>query len=647
MGSSRAALVVAAAATLAVYVAVDAIAILPNVPIASAPAVFGYVFMGALVLAGSAGAALYLVTVVGTRIPTVPIRVLSAIFIASFPARWFAEVITSGSGISRSGWAPTVRLALVVVALLAAGLAAALMPAIYQRSSRTAHAVVAAICILNGIAAMVSTTYYATTYIRAYRGMLAVSAALLVIGIVFAQRALNWRSSTRLLGRLVVTITAFASLSFGATRASAKHRLSAAHATFVHGVVAQKLMRVLLQVSPAFHARGDVGLEDTRLSRRNALPAPPATRGRYRGNNLLIVTFDALRADVAVRTDTQITMPNLEALAANAFTFSNAIVNYSHTNRSVLSLLSGSWAVMFPSETAVSTNPQDIRQRTRFPRVLHAAGYETAMIAMSGRWAEVFFDKDRIPGFDRHVAAGPRCSDQVAAFKRFLDERDSNRPFASWVHIFETHSPFQDREGLTGSVTSRYHAVAARADRCLGELLAAVRDHQQSQRTIVIISADHGEALGEHGRTLQHSTCYWHDIHVPMIVRLPDMSGAREIDYPIQLSDLLPTLATLLGVDLEADVDGDDLSGLFERPPTSHDPVAAMAFSQGPPTQFACASVVADGYHLIYTDAAHGYELYDVRSDPSEESNLAADRSDILNSVQPYLDAFRARTGHD
>src|SRR5690606_2623521 len=157
---------------------------------------------------------------------------------------------------------------------------------------------------------------------------------------------------------------------------------------------------------------------------------------------VLYVTFDALRADIVAKTlNGHAVAPNIQALVARSVSFTRAITSYSHTNRTILSILAASWDVSLPSDTSVSSNPFDIRSRTRLPRLLRRAGYESVAIVMSGRWGEAFFDQNQFPGFDRHISAGEHCDDQVTAFRRYLVERSNSRPFWTWLHVFDTHVP--------------------------------------------------------------------------------------------------------------------------------------------------------------------------------------------------------------
>lgn len=645
------ALSAAAVACFLLYISVDLVLAARHVALAAAPATIGFILLSSVVLSGGAALVLGAAIVLARYMPRTITRVLGACVIAFYPARWLATALTSGSGIARSGWASAVSGAVVVGLLVTAAAAAGLLPAAHGWLSRRGRLIVGGLIVALGIVAIGVTSFHSTTYLRAHRGILVVSALLLELGILFMfpggdQEPTRRRAHVLLpagIGALVIS-------SFILTRIGGAQRALASHTVFSHTLVAQKLQAVLLRLSPVFHATARVSLDATRLAPNNPTPVSPLPRGRFRGSNVLFVTFDALRGDAVSRSvGGKSIAPTLKALASEGTVFTNAIVNYSHTSRSLFSVLAASWEISFPSETYVSTDAKDVLDRTRLPRLLHRAGYEAVAIMMSGRWGEVFFDRHRFPEFDQHIGAGEHCEQQVEAFRRYVAQRTASRPFWAWVHIFDTHTPFEgagaDSQFGT-SPTGHYADAVHRGDRCLGELIGALHDANEWKRTVVVVSGDHGEAIGEHGRLFQHSTCYWHDIHVPLVVRLPGLRGPRSVDYPIQHADLVPTLANLLGVRLhEPGIDGDDLSGLLEGTSAASrvSAPAAMAFTQGHLEQYRCSSVVSDNWHLIYTDASRTYELYDVEADPREENNLIGERPDILEALQPVLDTFRER----
>lgn len=610
----------------------------------------GIIFMSAAMLAGVTGGVIVGAIALAPSVPRVWMRALGAIAVTLYPARWLATTITAGSGVTRSGWAVPLRWFIAIGLLIAATSAVTVLPALHRRTTRQTRWVLGAAIGLLGVTAVAITSQYGTTYIRAYRGVLIIASLLIEIGVVFALAHPGGHRSSR--RSRVAAASVLAALFFGGLALSkfgGSARFSAVHIVFTRTLVSQKMQAVVLRVSPVHMGDRRVSLAETRLSHDNNSSIPPRPRGEYARANVLFVTFDALRSDIVDEViDGQPVAPNIQKLKQGAFSFVAAYASYSHTSRSILSILAGTSNVPMPSETTVSNDPVEVRARTRLPRLLRKAGYETVADVMAGRWGEVFFDKDRFAEFDRHIAAGTECTAQVRAFKEYLAQRDVARPFWAWVHMFDTHTPLISTrtDALFGpSRKGVYAAAVHHADSCLGGLLSALQEADRWTDTIVVVTADHGEALGEHDRFFEHSTCYLHDLHIPLLVRLPGQRTPHEIEYPIQPPDLLPTIANLLGVDVdERDVDGDDLSGLLAANGSTVDrnSRATMAFSRGHEDQYPCASVIAGNWHLIFTDAAGSYELYDIAADPHEQNNLVSERPDILEELMPIVDSYRS-----
>lgn len=573
----------------------------------------------------------------------------AAALAAAGPAAFFAGMVTAGQSISASRWRFPVFAA--VVACAVGGLL--LLVAALQRApswSGGRRAAAGGAALVAACAATALTAFHATTYLHIHLGVLLAASVLLQAGLSLLP--LPGRGATAGVriaraGALGAALVAALALS----RSGGELRPQIGLTVFSDTLVAQKLAPVLFLLSPVQEPEPAAGggadpFAGTRLARSNPPPVPPLPPGRYRGHNVVWVSADAFRADaLGPREGAPSPTPNLDRLAAQSTAFEEAIVDFSHTSRSVLSLLSGRWDVNFPSERVASRHPGDVADRGRLPRVLRKGGYRTVADMMGGRWGEVFFEKKYLPGFDEHAQPGPTCVEQVAWLREFAAGRGKERPFFLWMHIFDTHTPLQHpavKEPMKGRPKEEYAAAIRHVDGCVGEAIDALRDAGLWDRTVFVFFADHGEALGEHRRTLKHSTCYLHDVRVPLLFRLPGAPAPRSVRYRFQLSDLLPTTANLLGIPTEGEiVEGDDLSGLLGDRPAPKD--RGLAFSKGHPEQYSCAGVLSGPHHLIYTRSGRFYELYDVDRDPGETENLVASGGAVVGRLRPLLDAYYAK----
>jgi cytochrome c-type biogenesis protein CcmH/NrfG len=215
--------------------------------------------------------------------------------------------------------------------------------------------------------------------------------------------------------------------------------------------------------------------------------------------------------------------------------------------------------------------------------------------------------------------------------------RNRGHRFFLWVHFFEPHSPY-GRPGDRRPVGKRYDDEVAEVDRQVGRLTAALGDDLQS--TLVILTADHGEAFGEHGEIGHSIFVYDTTLHVPLILVSPGIEPSR-VDDPAALVDVVPTAAKLLGVELFEN-DGVDLSPSLrgERLPSRH----LYAESFAPLLDFGWSplrAMRADGTKYI---AAPRPELYNVNDDPGETQNLIERQATRASELSKRVDEISPPT---
>jgi arylsulfatase A-like enzyme len=568
---------------------------------------------------------------------------LGSALVSLVPAVHFARVITAGRGISTSSWRLPLQLTVVagVVAAIALLMRIAQLAPNWTKQKRLRAGVLA--LFLAGMAIAI-TNFHATTYLRIHQGILLFSSAALLVGFALmgaksgaASTAASRFCTIRLAGLFALLGTAYPlTLHGGASRPKA------GLVVFSRTVVAQKLTPLLFRLSPMYSSGRAPGskaaFDATRLGRSNAPVVSPLSPGKYAGYNVIWVSSDAFRADaLGSQYQGSTATPHLDALSRQALVFTEAVADYSHTTQSLLSVLSGRWDVT-PSLKKHGADAEQDLDRSRLARLMRQSGYFTLANMMGGRSSAGHFGPGQIPGFDQHVQPGPTCLEQVEYFERFLKDYTQPKPLFAWMHIYDSHKPLQHPgEAATGRIADDYSAAIRHVDRCIGRTISALQTKGVWDRTLFVFFADHGESLGEHERLEQHSTCYLHDTRVPLLIRVPDMSAPRQEFYRIQLSDLLPTTANLIGLNVAGEpFEGDDLSGLLDKPA----PTKGVAFSRGHPLQYHCAGVLSESWHLIHTKSGQFYELYDVDQDPLETTNLIGSEGPVVEQLRPLLDAY-------
>lgn len=354
--------------------------------------------------------------------------------------------------------------------------------------------------------------------------------------------------------------------------------------------------------------------------------------------NVLVVTLDTTRADALGVYDPSrpSVTPRLDALAAEGIRFDRAYTVTPLTIPAHASLHTG----LLPPRHQVRDNGDVVlsRDAVTLAERLNDAGWHT-MAAVgaevtSQRWgfAQGFdtFD-DLRPGPDRWRIERP-AEDVIAPAVRWI--ADQTGPWFVWVHLFDAHAPYDPPGTWTGDP---YRAEIAHLDLALGPLLDAV----DRENTWVLVLADHGEALGDHGEDHHGVLLYDATTRIPWIVRPPGGDGGgRVIDAPVSLVDLYPTVLSLVGVPA-GDTDGFDLSRtlLGTRAPNDDRGVYVESLYGTHHHGWAPQRAWVDGTHKWIDSTTP--ELY-TRADRAERDDQAGIDRDRGRRMKADLDAYVA-----
>jgi len=177
------------------------------------------------------------------------------------------------------------------------------------------------------------------------------------------------------------------------------------------------------------------------------------------------------------------------------------------------------------------------------------------------------------------------------------------------------------------------------ADHHLGRVMAALEEHGLSERTIVVITADHGEAFREHGY-IYHGRYLWEEIvRVPWVWQVPGLEP-RRVKARVSQVDLAATAYELLDVKPPAQAGGRSLVPLL----TGVEATDRTVFLDQPLGEFipAMYSVIHDGYKLIHTPGVDRYQLFHLDEDPGEKHDLARKQPDRLERTKQVYQQVRA-----
>jgi arylsulfatase A-like enzyme/Tfp pilus assembly protein PilF len=363
--------------------------------------------------------------------------------------------------------------------------------------------------------------------------------------------------------------------------------------------------------------------------------------------NVLLVTIDTLRADALSSYGGPARTPNIDRLAAGGarFTFahSHAVVTLpSHT-----SILSG----LLPYEHGMRDN-SGFRVRPGTPTLatrLKARGFATGAFVGGFPLTKRF---GLTPGFDVYDDQMPesRSANEIALPERRADVVVSRaldwigrQPahFFAWVHVFDPHSPYKPPDDLAAQYSTQpYYGEVAFVDRALGPLFDKLASLPRP--TLVILTADHGESLGEHGELTHGMFAYEATVHVPLIVARVDpghVAGAGVvIDAPVRHIDIVPTVLEAVGAEADTHLLGSSLRAVIGGQRSGDRPAYFESMTYNLVRGWApLRGVIAERTKYIDLPIP---EMYDLAADPKESRSLASTARDRLQVLTNLLRTY-------
>jgi arylsulfatase A-like enzyme/tetratricopeptide (TPR) repeat protein len=353
-------------------------------------------------------------------------------------------------------------------------------------------------------------------------------------------------------------------------------------------------------------------------------------------SSVVLITIDTLRADrVGAYGAASPETPVLDRLAREGMLFEAAYATTPLTLPSHVSMLSGR---LPPGHTVRTNDGYEVPPELPFvPEMLKVAGYESGafvgavVLRASTGVSRGFghFDDDIGP-------AGERSGEEVVQRAlAWLRQRDEN-PFFLWVHLYDPHLDYDPPEPFRSRYPGDpYAGEVAYADYCVGLLIAELESAGLMDEAAIIVAADHGEGLGEHGERSHGAMLYESVTHVPLIVRLPGAShpGTR-IRQPVSITAIAPTILDMARVSYSGMPDS-LLSHLGGSPPAPETPVVSETLYLKQLLDWSpLYSLRVGNLKLI---EAPRMELYDLATDPGETVNLAESHAEQTRALLRVL----------
>jgi arylsulfatase A-like enzyme len=424
------------------------------------------------------------------------------------------------------------------------------------------------------------------------------------------------------------------------------------------------------------------------------LAADPAPQQRL--PNVVLISLDTLGASyLGSLGGFPDASPRLDAFLADGFSFRRAYAQYGVTRTSHASLFSALYPRRHGSFPDAGARPLEslvgrLAQRGYVTVAFTEGGFVSGEFGFQGGFDR--YDNGSLdPGNPAFLSAAEETFRRAAAF--LARGAAAQAAFFLFVHSYEVHTPYRARDeaareiflrhrpadlpGIPGIVQARrildhndgtqamsetelgllramHVAEIHTLDRVVGSFLDALERLGLAEDTLVVLTADHGEQFGEHGRAGHGESLHNRVLHVPLGFRWPGAIAAGADDAPVQLVDVMPTILDLVGLPLPAGLDGRSLAprlrgaALEERPAFAEMRGArgeCRRIGEPPGCDRESLAVQTRRFKLIASPEPPGEALYDLQDDPLETRDVSSLHPDELARHRALLEQYRAAAG--
>jgi arylsulfatase A-like enzyme len=369
--------------------------------------------------------------------------------------------------------------------------------------------------------------------------------------------------------------------------------------------------------------------------------------------DVFLITIDTLRADhVHCYGYDPIQTPALDALASDGIRFTQAFTPSPITNTAHITILTG----LLPSNHGVTDFAVPLAAtHPTLAELLHQSGYHSG--AFIG--AVILDSKTLAPGLDRgfdfydnfpeHSQTKSRWGrverrgmDVVQHAEAWMKAHPASPHFV-WVHLYDPHDPYEPPPPYSQTYKDRlYDGEIAYADSALANFIAYLKNASRYENSLIIVTGDHGEGLGEHHEDTHGIFLYDSTTHVPLIVKLPGRNQVgKVISAQVRTMDILPTVLDLVRVLPPARLDGESLKPYFE---TAESKDRTAWGETDYPLRFGWSPLRSVRAEQVKFIEAPRPELYDLRADPGERTNNYQAQDSTAQKFQAMLSGLPEKT---
>jgi len=363
--------------------------------------------------------------------------------------------------------------------------------------------------------------------------------------------------------------------------------------------------------------------------------------------NVILITIDTLRADhLECYGYDKIKTPELNRLAEEGVRFAQVVAPIPLTLPSHTSIMTGTYPLfhLVRDNGGYYVDEDYITLAEVLKKNGYATGAFIGAFVLDSKWGlnqgfDYYFDNFDLSKYRKvSLATVQRRGDEVEEEAMEWIASNGDGKFFAWIHLFDPHSPYTPPPPFDTLYPGRpYDGEIAYTDMLIGKLREFLVERNLLEKTLLVITSDHGEGLGEHRELLHGNFIYDTTLLVPLIIRFPKTEIKNlTIGEQVRLIDIMPTILDYLGMPSHQDTQGVSLIPKIRKRSLKLD-LPAYGESYYTRIHFGWSELKClrtDRYKFI---EAPKPELYDIKEDPAELQNLYQEKKPIAERLQKEL----------
>jgi choline-sulfatase len=366
-------------------------------------------------------------------------------------------------------------------------------------------------------------------------------------------------------------------------------------------------------------------------------------------SNVILITIDTLRPDhLGCYGYKAIQTPHIDKLASESARFTTVVSQVPQTLPSHCTILTSTYPMFHGIRDNVGYKLDD--SKTTLAEVLKRQGFQTGAFVgsfvLDSRFGlsqgfdtyDDHFNPEKNPdGFLKLEELERRAEEVVDHAVQWLEKTNSSSPFFAWIHLYDPHDPYDPPPPFKARYRSKpYDGEIAYTDEQVGKLMAFLNRKGLYDKTLIVLTGDHGESFGEHREFKHGYFLYDTTLLVPLLIKpVRQLFGKQIIEEQVRLVDIAPTILQILELPKVPDFQGTGLLGLMAG---KQKQLELEAYSETYyPAQFGASSLRSLRRLNTKFIEAPRPELYDLNQDPSELKNVYTENQALANQLKNRL----------